>query len=350
MIFALFSVMIISGLLSLTGIVNYLLFLPFIIWTLQSLRFSASSLIIFSILLLYITFHFIIIGGSAIYFIQYIMIFALSFACFERRPSYAPKIAPLIHLTFLLVFLFLIASYHYLDLRLMNVNTSGFLLILYLLIFYKSIGRLSRKFWFLGAWLSLSRTVWLIYLIYAKFVKQRKLYVVILALIIFGSVPWWFYIVQVDKETFTLAFDFIRFKAGGGSSDFRRFFYYPEILMQSIEATGGTIWLGEGLGRRSYVNMLERKSDGLHNAFLIIASDIGFIGVLLLVSAWVFQCLRYFDYVSFIKFFVLFSALAFTPVIFGMPGILIALRFVGDFNARKSVCSGSVRFRSNKAW
>ena len=86
------------------------------------------------------------------------------------------------------------------------------------------------------------------------------------------------------------------------------------------------------------VNLLEGKSDWLDNAFLIIVSDIGSIGVLLLVFVWIFQCLKLFSYVCFVKFFVLFSSLAFIPVFFGIPGILIALRFVGDFKFKQRKC------------
>ena len=140
---------------------------------------------------------------------------------------------------------------------------------------------------------------------------------------------------SIDKDSFTQTANLFRFKAGGGGSDFRRFVYYPSLLIQGLESVGANIWLGEGMGHRSFTSLLERKSDGLHNAFLIIVSDIGFIGVAILLHGWILLSVKNYSFDTFMKFFVLFTSIAFTPVLFGMPGILIALRYIGSVELRK---------------
>lgn len=333
MIFSLFAAMVFSALLSIKGIFNFILFLPFIIWSVVNFKPSINPLgfVLIILFFIYCTLHLIIFGGVLTYYLQYIVILMLSYTAFSQPSVHVSRItAGIGHFCFLIIFAFLIFSYLNLDMRLVNVNTSAFILLMYFLVYFKTLTSVFRGIWVMTAFASLSRSVWLILLVYTGIFRARKFYVFLLTGVIFLTVPWWFTMLDVDKQAIIKLFDFTRFKAGGGGSDFRRFFYYPGILIQSLELQDSSIWFGEGMGKRSYTTLLERKSDGLHNTFLIIVSDIGFVGLIFILAVWIVQCFRYFSHIAFIKFFILFSAIVFTPVLFGMPGILLALRFVGS--------------------
>ena len=146
MILGLFAMMIFSGILSLTGMANFLVFSPFILWALYNngLFYKRNMVIMFMLFFIYLTFHFIIFKGYFLNYIQYIIISYLSFNSFtQAKIILNQKVILYSHLIFLLIFYifsFFLCIFEY------AINERQYERVLALLIFVGFLSNFKTKF------------------------------------------------------------------------------------------------------------------------------------------------------------------------------------------------------------
>lgn len=130
-----------------------------------------------------------------------------------------------------------------------------------------------------------------------------------------------------------------RFKDGGLDSDVLRFVRYPLVLSGNIKSIGDLIF-GLGVGEKPYMDQLSEGED-LHNAFLVIMSDGGFL-LLFAVLIFSFRQARDSEYLSLARVFIFLSGIVFSGVFLGLASFSLSVVLL-IVAARAAYLKGVVR-------
>jgi len=327
----LLSTIFISCIFSFKGFISYIIFVPFFLYFIfkDPVTWNIVNLISFILFIFYLLYQLIFNTAILEYCLQYIFIYFIIIWIFSNKTLYFTHLDYMVFWIVSIILLVIIICYHFYHFRFINANTCAHFILLITLLNFTKFYRFLKFFNILVIIMSASRASQLVFLICKILVFKRTL-ICILSLMIISTISMIFISHYFETDGISEFFDLIRYKSGGGSSDYRRIFYYPSLVYNSFIDTNSSFLFGEGPGNRFFQNYFERRSDSLHNAYLIICSDLGLIGFSFFLFLILFNTLKNLDSSKFQKFVIFAFACFYTPIIFGMPGFFILHSYLNN--------------------